>query len=864
VRRSQRGKHERFDTGLRGGSISRGAAFRRRPEVARARLRRPRSERTMTLLRGYLRAAFTALTRHKRHSVINLIGLAIGLASFILIASFVRHELGYDRQWANADRIYRVSRNLFGEAQARPAGMPGLAGPLLEEHFDEVEKAARLYCCGHVVENRLGEAQMEWGYADADNALFEIFDFEWLAGDPATALTSPQDVVLTRGTARKYFGDEDPIGQTLRVGTGGTERWSLDVVGVIEDPPPASHLAFDLLGSMLAWQGEGLRSARYLNDWTLNEFHTYVRLREGADAAVIERGSREFLERYVEPAARAGTDFSVIPVGDIYLHSDRDGEMKMRGSRATVYAFAVLATFVLILACINFTNLATAQATQRAREIGVRKANGAGRVQILCQFLVESVVLSALAVLVALMLVELTLPRFGELIDRELSFDYLHDPRTAGGLIVLTLATALLAGGYPALYLARFEPARVLRGDTGRGASAASLRKVLVVFQFSIAITLLIGTAVVHDQLRFARDVKLGYDKERIIVVFPNSSGERWDSLKPELLAHPEITHVTSSFLVPFQHVSDTAEIRALESEGPARRMQFLPVDFDFFETYDMEIVAGRSFSRERGTDRFSGAGNEESTTAYVINESAARQLGWTPEQAVGNWLEMSSLRSVWERWVTTARGPVVGVAGDAHFESLHTPIQPTVYWILGRATDAASLKVTGRDLESTVAFIEAKWREYGPNLPVSLRFLEQDFEALYQSERRQAQVFTFFTVLAIAIAGLGLFGLASFAAERRTKEIGIRKAVGGTMWDVVRLFASEFGKLVLLANVIAWPLAYLAMQRWLAGFAYRVELGAGVFVGAAIMAFAIAWLTVGAVAARAASAKPVRALRYE
>jgi putative ABC transport system permease protein len=463
----------------------------------------------------------------------------------------------------------------------------------------------------------------------------------------------------------------------------------------------------------------------------------------------------------------AWTQFTATALTDIHLRSNRENEMRVPGSITSVYTFSVIAVFILLIACINFMNLATARSAQRAKEIGVRKVAGAGRNQVISQFLAESVLLAAIALVLALTLVELALPAFNAFLEIEAAFDYVDNPRVALAIVLLPLATGLAAGSYPAFYLSAFEPAHVLKGDMTRGGGAAVFRKILVVLQFSISIALLIATAVVYQQMQFARNVELGYDKDRIVVVNGSSRsglGEQWETLKREWLAHPDITHVTASMLTPSMQNTLSIGIAAEGRDPKGGGIPFLWIDYDFFETYGIELVAGRTFSEEFGSDRMTApqGQNGRSGGAYVISELAARRFGWTQEEAVGKSLELTP-----RAWT---RGPIVGVVKDIYFESVRSRIEPIVYMIPPDAADLgytpllrASLRVRGRDLANTLAHIDTKWAELVPDQPISRHFLDQDFEALYRSEQRQAQMFTFFSALAIFVACLGLFGLAAF-----------------------------------------------------------------------------------------------------
>jgi putative ABC transport system permease protein len=821
------------------------------------------------MLKHHLLVALRQVAGQRLHTLINVAGLSVGLACFILIGLFVAHEWSYDRQWAQSERIYRLSRDFYGTAQsteARLAGMPGTAAPLLAETFPEIEKAARIFCCGGVAKAPDGEAFMERGYAMADPELFAIFDFEWLRGEPSTALGGPYDVVLTASAARRHFGERDPVGETLLLGGGAGEWESLRVTGVIADLPENTALDFDMLQSMAAWSVDA-GSQRYLNDWGNNVFHTFALLREGADIADVQRRSGELFERHFEAGSSAYTGFTAMPIASIHLRSDREGEMqgsgesKTAGSVAVVYTFAAIAVFVLLLACINFTNLATARSAQRAREIGVRKALGAARAKVVGQFLMESTVVAAVAVVIAVALVELALPSFNAFLGFTLAFDYRGDPAVVAGLLALAVVTGLVAGSYPAFFLSAFEPARVLKGDFTRGAATGRFRKALVVLQFSISIGLLIATFVTYRQMQFAHGIELGFEKEQVVVIGPNNvGGEQWETLKREWLAHPGVRQVTRADVVPFAPNGRTAEVRT--DGGTAERMEFVRVDYDFFETFAIGVSAGRTFSAAYG-DRPT---DEDDPVAlanvrFVVNELGARGLGLEPGEAVGQRVSFGSFQGTRFR-TNEASGEIVGVVPDVHYESLRSAIAPTIYVITGDGD--AALRISGRDVPGTLAHIDEKWKQARPDLPASRRFLDQSYDALYRAEERQQQVFTFFALVAVVIACLGVLGLASFATERRTKEIGIRKVMGGTVVDIVRLFGAEFGKLALLANVVAWPIAYVLMRRWLEGFAYRIELGPLVFVAAAALVLTITLLTVGTVAARAAWVKPITSLRCE
>ena len=541
--------------------------------------------------------------------------------------------------------------------------------------------------------------------------------------------------------------------------------------------------------------------------------------------------------------------------------------MRPPGSVEAVYASAIVAALIVLIACINFVNLATAGARRRAKEVGVRKVVGASRLRVVAQFLGESSLLATLAAAIALAIVELTLPTFGAFMQRDLAFDYRSNPDLLAAVAAVTLLVAFAAGSFPAFYLAAFEPARVLKGDATRGRSAVLLRTTLVGFQFAISIALVIATAIVYRQFVFMRDVDLGYDKEQIVVVSDGRTrrlAERWEVLRREWLADPGIVAATASGDAPGVQPRGKDFLRAegADPESQPINMNFLTVDFDFFATYEITVVAGRAFSRDSGMDSADVElqGFAESSVA-MINERAARAFGWTPEEAVGKRFQGVSLGG------QSREGPartIIGVVEDVYYQPLREPIEPTMYTLPRQGYFVASLKLTGRDLERTLAHIDDVWARIVPEQPVARWFLDDAFDALYQGEQRQGKLLGYGAALAIFIACLGLFGLAALTTEQRTKEIGIRRVMGGNIADIVRLLAGEHGVLVLLANVVAWPAAYFLMRAWLDGFAYRVDLGLPIFVGSGLLVLAIAWATVAAVAARAAAAKPIHALRYE
>jgi putative ABC transport system permease protein len=816
----------------------------------------------------YLVTAYKRLIAEKLYSAINLIGLAVGLACFVLIGLYVQHELGYDRYHAQADRVFRISSYIGspGLSDGSPfplAGTPPVLAPLLVQHFAHIERAGRISRCGGGTLVASGDRTfLERQFAAADNDVLSILDFEWLEGSQASALSTPFSIVLTESAARRYFGAASALGQTLTI----ENQHPVEVTGVIRDLPDNTHLRFDMLvamGYVAAVNGQD-----FLNVWTMNCYYTYVLLQPDASIGAIQSQSRDFIQRH-RSSGPGISDFAAIPLPDVHLSTFQFEFMSPPGSRQAVYGASAIAVFILMIACINFMNLSTARATRRAREVGVRKSLGAGRERLIAQFIGESVLMALIAMMLAIALVELLLPVLEDVAGKRLAFDYVNNVSTLLSLLLLTLVVGVAAGSYPAFYLSAFSPASVLRGDVTRGTGAATFRKVLVVVQFSITVALVIAAAIVYQQMRFVRDIELGYDREQVVVASSSLTegfGNRWDTLKREWLGHPQIVSVTRSLQVPGSTIGNFSNTRVEGGDESFQPLAMLHVDHGFFETYDITLLDGRTFSETFATDRLPEAGTAPTGTepGVILNALAAREYGWTPEEAVGKWIDMQGGPDV------VFRARIIGIVEDVHYESMHFPIRPVMYVlsparIPGRASlTEASIRITGRDLAGTLAYIDATWRRILPEQPITRRFLDQDFQALYVAEERQGAVFAWFSFLAIFIACLGLFGLASFATEQRTKEIGVRKVMGGTVWDIVRLFTGEFGKLVLAANLIGWPIAYVLMGRWLESFAYRIDIGLAVFVAGAMLALAVAVLTVGVVSARAATINPIRSLRYE
>jgi len=809
---------------------------------------------------NYLKIAWRNITGNRMFSAINIIGLAIGLACCIIITVFVRYELSYDKHWRDADRIYRVTRDFYSNDLQLAAVAPPIA-PLLQQDFPEIEIITRFMVPGRITLSRGEQTYREELVAITDLNVFEQFDFKFIAGNPETALANPTNLVMTRRTAERYFGNEDPIGQTLRL----MGQMDITVSAVIEDLPDNTHMAIDMLASIAAiplMMGPG-----ELESWGSNNYYTYLRLPARYQPEQLESRFNDFLVKHRGADAPKDTGLNLQRLTDIHLTSNRDAEWRDNGSLAVVYTFSAVAVFVLLIACINFMNLTTARSTQRAREVGIRKVVGATRGQLIVQFLGESILLTAFAMLLAVAIVELLMPAFAAFLEKPLRFP-VASVEVAGSLLLGVIVVGVIAGSYPAFYLSKFRPAEVLKGSAS-SAGSALLRKSLVVFQFATSIALLIATGVVISQINYARNMDLGYDKARNIVVQLPYFADLWETyepLKDELEAHAGIESVVYSSRVPGMQDLDgsgyIAEGEQVTSEN-VQGLSDIKVDYQWFEHYDIEFLAGRAFRDNERRVEMPTEENPVTRGAAILNESGARRFGWTPREAVGKILRQPMNRAL----TTFIDREVVGVVADFHFASLHNEIKATVYAEpnpnYGRAI---SVKLAPGDYSDAIAHFESVWKKLLPGEPVHWEFLDDRFDALYRSEDRQARMFALFSAFAIFVATLGLFGLASFTTERRTKEIGVRKVMGASVRDIVWLLTADFTRLVLLANVIAWPLAYYFMSDWLNRFVYKAPFSewAWLFLASAVAALAVAWLTIALQAGRAATARPVLALRYE
>ncbi len=802
---------------------------------------------SLVMLKNYLIVALRTLRRQKGYAFINIAGLAAGLACCLLILLFVQHELSYDRFHERADRIYRVVEDLStpgntGEITTIPAAFASAA----TADFSEIEQAVRLFSPPQTPVAYGDRLFQEPDFFFADPAMFEVFSFPLLQGDPQTVLEAPFSLVLTERTARKYFGEADPVGKILTV----SDTLDFRVTGVVQDVPSESHLHFDLVASMTSWEAMAPSIA---NQWAPHMYYTYLLLAPETSAPALESKFPGLVERNIQLSEGWSFDFLLQPLTSIHFHSHRSGELEANGRLEHVYLFTVIALFILLIACINFMNLATARSARRTREIGMRKVLGAHRRQLVGQFLGEAFLMSLASTALAVVVVILTLPVFNALAGKDLALDMLGHWPFLVALLTLALFVGVLAGSYPAFFLSAFRPLAVLKGlttHTGKQQAASTLRKALVVFQFAVTVFLISGTAVVFNQLHFMRTRHLGFAPEQILVVssLNGRQAQLAERFKQEALDYVSVRHVTRSNSLPGRGMIGLSFQAEAMPEDDWRLTNILFVDPDFVETYEMEIVAGRDFSPDFATD---------TTGSFILNEATVKELGWTPEEAIG---KTAALRR--------SRGRIVGVVRDFNYVSLQETVEPLVLvptvTPFGSTPVYLSLRLRTDDLPGTLAQLEDTWRTLIPHRPFTYFFLDDDFDQQYRAEDRLARIFGVFAGLAILIACLGLFGLAAFTAEQRSKEIGVRKVLGASVPGLVGLFARDFLKLVALAFVAAVPVTYLIMQRWLDDFAYRVTLSWEVFLLAGLIALSIAALTVSYQAFKAALANPIDSLRYE
>jgi putative ABC transport system permease protein len=807
------------------------------------------------MIRNFLLVAFRNLRRNKAFSAINIVGLAIGIATCLLILLFVGHELSYDRYNDKADRIFRVTLQIKMQGGViKEANVMPPVGPTLKKDFPEVLEATRLRPYGMPRLSNGKQIFRDDKFAFVDSNFFRVFTIPLLRGVPATALTQPNTIVITKAVALKYFGTEDALGKAIVFKDDNLAP--MKVTGIIDEMPENSHFHFSLLASMA-----GLPEAKDPS-WMISNFFTYLLLRDHYDYKKLEARLSVEYYKYVGPQFQKGMgvslgdfqkagnsiDLPLQPLTDIHLHSNLTGELEANGDIRYVYIFSAVAVFMLLIACINFMNLSTAGASKRAREVGIRKVLGSMRGQLLGQFLAESLLLTAVAMILALALVYWTLPLFNYLTGQTLNIHWGSMPWLLPALIGFGLFIGILAGSYPAFFLSAFNPLAVLKGRLTSGKGGARLRSGLVVFQFFISISLIVGTVVVYRQLSFIRHERLGYDRDQVLVLQEVFwLGKNVDAFRQELLNDPRVASVSlSGYLPAGQSYGNNYTVIPDGNAPELIKTVLYQVDDSYIPTLGMQLAAGRNFSKAFGTD----------SSAVIVNETAARTFGWG-QNALGHTLartENDGTRKVYH---------VVGVVKDFHFRSFHELITPLVMELGG---DYSNMIVRTRTSDYTGLLAEMKryWTDAKAEAPFSYSFLDDRFNDSIKAEQTIGRILGIFAGLTIFVACLGLFGLATFTAEQRTKEIGIRKVLGADTRTIVTLLSRDFLRLVGLAFLIATPVAWLGMNRWLQDYPYRITIGPWVFAFAAGLTLVITLLTISLRALKAALANPADSLRAE
>ena len=806
------------------------------------------------MIRNYLLIAIRNIWRNKVYSLINLLGLSIGICSSIIILLFVLDELSYDRHNEHFQDIYRIcirGKIRGDEIEAALSNAP--MGATLKSDFPEVEEFTRLYTFdGDPVVRYEDKVFIEENFYYADSTFFNVFTAPVVFGDPAGMLNRPNTIVLTEEIAKKYFGNEDPVGKMLSVG-----EWDInyEISGVVKGFPENSHFRFNMLGSMTS-----IHLAE-VSRWLGNNNYTYIRLKEGKEPKDLESKFPELIAQHMgaeleeilgqtmEEFLSAGNTYGYYlqPLKEIHLESDLQFEINPGGSKSSVIMFSVIAIFLIIIASINFMNLATASGAKRATEVGIRKVAGAAKQRLIWQFLTESFLIATLALVLAVVLVELFLPGFNTLSGKSLDMNSIKTWKLLMGLLLIGLFVGFASGSYPAFFLSSFKPVDVLKSGAMRGIRGAGLRKVLVTFQFMITIVLFICTMVVNGQMNYLEVKDLGFEKENMVVIDrAYVLDNQQEAFRQELLKNPSILDASYSSAVPGGLIGDNVYLPEGSETGETHAINNMWTDWYFNDTYKLEIIKGRWFEE----------GNPTDSSALIINESAVENLGF----------EDPLNKRLYTQFGDESEIPrhIIGVVKDFHFQSLHQEVRPLIIHFNESNRYQLSVRISGSETAETLEFIEKTWTSFKEQQPIHMTFLEEDLAALYHNDEKTAAVFSIFSVLAIFIAALGLLGLASFSAAQRTKEVGIRKAMGASIGGVLFTLSKEFIWLILIATLVAWPLGYFMMKSWLQGFPIRIPLEPQVFIVSSLLAFFIAAVTVLLRVYQAAAMNPVSSLRYE
>ncbi|MBN2091664.1 ABC transporter permease [candidate division KSB1 bacterium] len=795
------------------------------------------------MFKNYLKITFRNIAKQKGYSFINITGLALGMALFILIARYIQFEFSFDKFHKNYKQIHRIEYNYDGKGRFIAFSHLPIGAALVRD-FPEIERFTRFL---NMENGKLLSAGDDRKFAEdlglwVEQSFFDLFSYKLLKGDPNTALAEPNSIVLSEQLAKKYFPDEEPLGKVMLF----ENRFDCKVTGVIENCPTNSHIQYAFLISYPTFKA--IAGNDYFDSWISIANYTYVLLAENTNLDELNTKLHDILKKYWRDDVEMPVYLK--PLAQIHFHSNILGEIGQRGDMNKIVIFSAIGLFIILIACINFMNLATARSARRTKEIGMRKVVGANKLSLVKQFLSESILFALLALLLAAVLAEIFLPLFNNMIGRTLTLNFFNNWRLSMGLIGIALIVGLIAGSYPAFYLASFQPAMILKGPAFSQSGNAAARKFLVVFQFVISIILIIGTLIIYRQMHYMRTTDLGYNHDQILITqlirMDRETINKYHTLKNELLTNPNIINASISQDVPSFNSSSTV-IMGWEGsiEGDRAYVNMNRIDEKFLATYQIQLIDGRNFLSNEASD---------SITNCIINESALKRFGW--DHAIGKRLG-GNLQ-------------VIGLVKDFHYASLRFEINPLVLFPPAepnparRTRDLLSIKIASQRIDETLTFIKNKFQSLFPNDIFVYRFFDEDFDIIYRQEIRVAKTIGYFSILAIFIASLGLFGLASFMAEQRTKEIGVRKTLGASLPGIILLLSKEFTRWILLAAIIAWPVGYFVMNKWLQGFAYRVDAGILIFILAGILALVIALVTVSYQAIKAALANPIHSLRYE
>ncbi|MBO3699507.1 ABC transporter permease [Roseivirga sp. E12] len=800
------------------------------------------------MVKNYLKIALRSLLKNKVYAFLNIFGLTVGITCSLLIFLYVQDEVTYDSNHSQADDIYRVSCEYYlpnDGGSEKWAPISAYVAQYFVNDYPEILESVRFQRSTNVVVQKTGETELfHETVVYADSNVFNVFDYDLLDGNPETALKQPNTTVVSKATAMKYFGKVNVIGETLEL---PDNQHILTVTGVLDQIPNNTHLKFDMLVSFETLRAAGRVSPTW---WNFNT-HTYLKTSPGIDPVALEKKIKRISAEYIldqETGSGYRQEYFLTSLNDIHLRSNVRSEFETNSREAYVYIFSSVGLFILIIACINFMNLATARSVNRAKEVGVRKVVGAFRKHLIGQFLSESIFIAFVSLVLSIILTLLVLLQLNAFTGKALVFNPLENISLGVALIGITLFVGVVSGSYPAFVLSAFKPTETLKGSFKTSSKGIVLRKGLVVMQFLISIGLIISTLIVFNQLNYMRDLELGFEKERVIFIpsrFGAGTEQGFQVLKDRLEQFSEVSQVSLSSRVPGREMGNNVVRLGWDQSADWSDMRFITVDYDFINTYDLELVAGRGFDETFGTDL-----NE----AFILNETGVNRLGFaSPEEAIGKQLG-------WRN----RQGRVIGVLKDFYFMSVQNEIEPFIMPMQQGTPGYLSAKVETANFTNVVKRIESTFREVMPNRIFEYSFLNQDFDQQYKNEEGFSKVFTFFAIIAILIACLGLYGLAAFTAQQKVKEIGIRKVLGASAFGVVFLLSKDFVKLVSISFVIAAPAAYFLMDGWLKDFAERVNVGAATFLIAAGVSLSIAVLTISYQSIKAAFTNPIKALRYE